>query len=78
LFGQARLTLAVVGAQGMSEFFRKLLRDERAASAVEYGLILAMIVLAMLTALGNFANESSAMWSNVHQRSANAIQGSAG
>lgn len=45
--------------------FTKLKRDERGATAVEYGLILALIVLAMLTALTGLASKSVAMWNYV-------------
>ncbi|MDB5671057.1 MAG: Pilus assembly protein [Alphaproteobacteria bacterium] len=42
-----------------------LIRDERAATAVEYGLILAMIVLAMIGALTMLASSTTTMWNNV-------------
>lgn len=42
-----------------------LLRCQRGATAVEYGLILAMIVLAMLAALNNVAQRTTSMWNNV-------------
>ncbi|MDI1297022.1 MAG: Flp family type IVb pilin [bacterium] len=42
-----------------------LIRCERGATAVEYGLIIAMIVLAMLAALNNVANKTTGMWNNV-------------
>jgi pilus assembly protein Flp/PilA len=42
-----------------------LLRDQRGATAVEYGLILAMIVLALISALTNVANKTTGMWNNV-------------
>ncbi|OYW44082.1 MAG: hypothetical protein B7Z33_13335 [Sphingomonadales bacterium 12-68-11] len=44
---------------------RALLRDQRGATAVEYGLILALIVLAMLGALQLFATESIGMWTRI-------------
>jgi pilus assembly protein Flp/PilA len=44
---------------------RSLLRCERGATAVEYTLILAMIVLVMITALTNVANKTIRMWNNV-------------
>ena len=40
----------------------KLLRDETGATAVEYGLILAMIVIAMIAALSELASEIISMW----------------
>lgn len=45
--------------------FTKLKRNQRGATAVEYGLILALIVLAILGALRGFANKSIGMWDNV-------------
>lgn len=44
---------------------RGLTRCERGATAVEYGLILALICLAMITALTNVANKTNGMWNNV-------------
>jgi pilus assembly protein Flp/PilA len=45
--------------------FSKLIRDEKAVSAVEYGLIIALIVLAMMAGLGQFAATTIGMWNNV-------------
>jgi pilus assembly protein Flp/PilA len=46
-------------------FRSTLARCERAATAVEYGLILALIVLAIMGALRTFAGKSVLMWSNI-------------
>lgn len=43
----------------------RLLRCCCGATAVEYALILAMIVLAMLAALNSVANKTIGMWNNV-------------
>jgi pilus assembly protein Flp/PilA len=51
----------------------RLLRDERGATAIEYGLILAMITLAIIGALRGFANEATAMWDDVRSKSEEAI-----
>jgi len=48
-----------------------LLRCRRAATAVEYGLILALIVLAMMSALIGLADVTTGMWTNV----SDAVQG---
>ena len=40
-------------------------KDERGATAVEYGLILAMIFLAMVGAVATFANTTTTMWNDV-------------
>ncbi|WP_340265151.1 Flp family type IVb pilin [Sphingobium mellinum] len=42
-----------------------LVRCERGATAIEYGLILALVCLAMITALSNVANKTTGMWNNV-------------
>jgi pilus assembly protein Flp/PilA len=43
----------------------RLVRDERGATAVEYGLIISMIVLAMIGALGGVASTTINMWNYV-------------
>ena len=43
----------------------KLRADERGASAVEYGLIVALIVLGMFTGLQALGTGVSTMWSNL-------------
>ncbi|MDX3901221.1 MAG: Flp family type IVb pilin [Sphingobium sp.] len=50
----------------LKSFFRPtLLRCQRGATAVEYGLIVAMIVLAIIAALNNVATKTTGMWNNV-------------
>lgn len=44
---------------------KRLLHEDRGATAIEYALILAMIFLAMVGALKGFASTSIAMWNNV-------------
>lgn len=44
---------------------RKISQDERGATAVEYGLILALIFLAMAGAISAFGGQAIAMWTNV-------------
>lgn len=53
----------------------QLLRDESGATAVEYGLILAMIVLAMLTALSGVADATINMWNDVSNKTSAAVNG---
>jgi len=48
---------------------KTFIHDERGTSAVEMGLICALIVLAMLTALQSFANETQATWNLVSSSS---------
>ena len=52
------------GLEPMARFL-KLLRDKKAATAVEYGLIVALIVLAMMAGLSQFASTTIKMWNDV-------------
>ena len=47
--------------------FWKLLRDEKAATAIEYALIVAFIALAAMAAIIGVANKTNTMWNNVSQ-----------
>lgn len=49
----------------MARGLKRLLNDERGVSAVEYGLIVALIVLAMLAGLVQVAAVTTGMWNNV-------------
>ena len=42
-----------------------LARDERGATAIEYGLIVSFIVIAMIVALKGVAKANSTMWNKV-------------
>lgn len=44
---------------------RDISRDERGATAIEYGLILAMIFLAMMVGVVSVGISTSSMWTNV-------------
>lgn len=45
----------------------------RAATAVEYGLILALIFLAMIAAVGNVATGSNNMWNTISTKSGDVL-----
>jgi pilus assembly protein Flp/PilA len=49
----------------MRRFF-KLLRETRAATEVEYGLIVALIFLAIIVGVASLANVTIGMWNNVN------------
>ncbi|MBR0552004.1 Flp family type IVb pilin [Stakelama marina] len=51
--------------QTLFHIFQKLRHDTAAATAVEYGLILALVVLAMIASLTQFATSTTTMWNNV-------------
>ncbi|QKG71384.1 Flp family type IVb pilin [Erythrobacter mangrovi] len=48
----------------MVKFLKKLGRDTSGATAVEYGLILALIFLAMIGSVQAFSTEAIRMWTN--------------
>lgn len=43
----------------------ELLRDQRGATAIEYGLIAALLVLGMMVGLSTFADSADAMFDRV-------------
>ncbi len=49
----------------MLSLFRRLTASQKGATAVEYGLIIALIVLAIIAALTNLATKTNSMWTNV-------------
>jgi pilus assembly protein Flp/PilA len=56
--------LPAMGIGAMARF-AKLIRDQKAATAVEYGLIIALIVLAMMAGLSQFAGTTIGMWNDI-------------
>jgi pilus assembly protein Flp/PilA len=46
----------------------RLIRDTKAATAVEYGLICALIVLAIMAALLALGTVAKDLWNNVSQK----------
>ena len=55
------------GGQSMlgSLFIMQLLRDTRGATAIEYGLIVSLIVIAIIVAVQGVANETNGLWATV-------------
>ncbi|QLC21155.1 Flp family type IVb pilin [Parasphingopyxis sp. CP4] len=49
----------------MKNGLRKIVRDERGATVIEYGLIVSLVVLAMVGALGTVAGTTTNMWNDV-------------
>lgn len=47
------------------KFINKLLRDEQGATAIEYGLIAALIAVAAITAMQGLGNELSTTFGTV-------------
>lgn len=47
---------------------QRLLAERRAATAVEYGLICALVVIAIIAAIMALADVTTDMWNNVNTR----------
>ena len=52
----------------MRQFLRTLARNTRGATAVEYGLILALVFLAMLGAIQAFGTSAISMWTDIETK----------
>ena len=58
----------------MKRFFRRILADSRGTSAVEYGIICAMIFIGLVSAVAGLAEQTSSMWTDVSSKSKDAIE----
>jgi len=47
------------------KFFRKMLKNEKGATAIEYGLIAALIAVAAIGAMGTVGNKLNNTFANV-------------
>lgn len=56
----------------VKSFFTKLCRNNRGATAVEYGFIVVMVVIAMISALEGVADENTGLWARVTSKTAEA------
>ena len=56
----------------MRKLLKAIASDISGATAVEYGLILALIFLAMVAAVQNFGNVTIGMWNGVADKMQNA------
>ena len=52
---------------------RKLRADQRGATAIEYGLIAALIVIAMMGGLRTLGGGSAGMWGKIQQNVADSM-----
>ncbi len=53
------------------KFIKKFVRDTKGATAIEYGLIAALIAVAAITARGALGNQLSTTFNNVSDAMAN-------
>ena len=56
----------------IAKFLKQLGRDNSGATAIEYGLIVSLIVIAISASLSSMAGESIKMWNNVSTEVQNA------
>ena len=56
-----------------SQFFKRILRDNRGATAVEYGLILGLLFLAIIVVVQAVAGEVIESWTYVESTSTDAM-----
>jgi pilus assembly protein Flp/PilA len=49
----------------IQELMRKFSEDETGATAVEYGLIVSLIVVALVASMNTFGNASEGLWAKV-------------
>lgn len=57
----------------MAKFLNRLLADITGATAVEYGLVVALITIATIGALWAVSDETNRMWNLVETRSVEAM-----
>lgn len=55
----------------LSRLANRTLADQRGATVVEYGLIIALIALAMVGAVGTFSRGLTSMWDNIGEHMVN-------
>jgi len=52
----------------MLELIHRLKKCDGGATAVEYGLLISLSIIAMIVSLGNVADKSNSMWNNVSNK----------
>ena len=52
---------------------RRFARDETGATAIEYGLLLALMAIACITAFANLGGASGGKWGNTANKAANVM-----
>jgi pilus assembly protein Flp/PilA len=67
--------VAVGSGNTMLKMMRALLRDKRGGTAIEYGLIISLIVITMVSAFIQVANSTTSMWGNVNTKMETARSG---
>ena len=52
---------------------RRLLTDQKGATAIEYGLIAALIIIAMMGGLGSLAGGTTSWWGRIQSNVASSM-----
>jgi pilus assembly protein Flp/PilA len=52
---------------------KRLAREQNGGTAIEYGLIAALVVIAMIASLSQVANTTTTMWNGVHSKVDSAV-----
>lgn len=56
----------------MRKLLSQLIHDRKGATAIEYGLILALIALTMMAGLSQLGGEAGGMWDDIENKVVNA------
>ena len=59
----------------MLKMLRQLFLDKSGATAIEYGLIVALVVIAIIVSMSSVANESTGLWARVTDKTTVALNG---
>lgn len=52
----------------LNKFLKTILDDRSGSTAIEYGLIAALIVVALIASLDSVANENTGIWAKVRNK----------
>lgn len=52
----------------ISATVRRLLANRKGGTAIEYGLIVALVIITMVAAFVDVANTTTGMWGNINNR----------
>ena len=52
----------------LTDMIRELAKDRKGGTAIEYGLIAALVVIAMIASFIGLANTTTGMWGNVQTK----------
>ena len=53
----------------MFKFLHKLSRDDNGATAIEYGLIVSLVVIAIIVSMSSVATQTTGLWETIAERS---------